>query len=762
MSGPRPGGRLWMWILLLVALVPTATVARLDRWAAAAPLEEPELRAPWVPGVVLVGLRDGRRRMASRGMGSQALATFPELAPHPVEQVQVLALTRQDVLELRLQVPPGRESQVIRALRVDPRVAFAEPDWYVQGAVHQSPESPVAPNDPYYRAYQWAMQRLGMSRAWAIGRGGPVQVAVIDSGIDLDHPEFQGRILEGKNYVRPGTPPQDDAGHGTHVAGIIGAALDNAIGVAGMAPQVLLDPRKVLNEANSGSVSDVALAIREATQAGARIINLSLESPQPSAVLESAVNEAWNAGVLLVASAGNVGQPLGAPSVEDVLWPAAYSVVIAVGATDRFDNPTAYSRRGRALDLVAPGGTADDLVYSTWPDGVPCPAPLADAGPAYCGAVGTSMSAAFVSGLAALIWGERPEWTRAQVTAVLYETARKLDGPPEQVAQGRVSGRDALRRALPPELRLEPPEPTYLVELGAPAFTQTLALANPSGEPLAWEAQVVSGRSWLTLSVPMSGTVRYGQPGTLTAVVSPTALSRGSYTGTLRTVGRQRDGAQTVREWPVRLTVSAPLTRSLYLPVVTHAPEEGGPGWQEPDARGRQVYALTDNSSIGLLLPFTYTVEGQAFTTLRLYSDGFVTFPGARSVDNLPVTCLPEESPAHWAIYGWWADLDPRRGGQVSTFQSGPDIFVVEFADVPSAAGTRPSYTVRFQILLRPDGRVHLVYEDVPSWANPVVVGMEIQDSLLYTQVACVRGPEVYGQLPRGGQRLTWLPSDLR
>ncbi len=761
MSGSRPGGRVWIWILL-VALVPVGALSSMELWAAAPPPKTPELRAPWVPGTVLVGLRDGRRRMASRGSDPRALSTLPELAPHPVEQVQVLALARGDVLELRIQVPPGRESQVIRALRMDPRVAFAEPDWYVRGAVHELPEPPVAPNDSYYRAYQWAMQRIGMSRAWAIGQGGPVQVAVIDSGIDLDHPEFQGRILEGKNYVRPGTPPQDDSGHGTHVAGIIGAALDNGIGVAGVAPQVVFDPRKVLNEVNSGSVSDVALAIREAVQAGARIINLSLESPQPSAVLESAVNEAWNAGVLLVASAGNVGQPLGAPSVEDVLWPAAYSVVVAVGATDRFDNPTAYSRRGQALDLTAPGGTSDDLIYSTWPDGVPCPAPLADAGPAYCGAVGTSMSAAFVSGLAALIWGERPELTRAQVMAILYETARKLNAPPEQVGQGRVSARDALRRALPPEIRLEPAAPSYLVEIGAPAFTHTLTLANPSSEPLAWEAQVVSGRSWLTLSVPVSGTVRYGRPGALTAVVSPTALSRGSYTGTIRTVGRRGDGGQTVREWPVRLSVSDPLTRSLYLPVVAYALGDPGPGWQEPDARGRQVYALTDNSSIGLLLPFTYTVDGQAFTTLRLYSDGFVTFPAAHSVDNLPVTCLPEESPAHWAIYGWWADLDPRRGGQVSTFQSAPDIFVVEFADVPSAAGTSPPYTVRFQILLRPDGRVHLVYEDVPPWANPVVVGMEIRDSLLYTQVACVRGSETYGRLPRRGQRLTWLPSDLR
>ncbi len=200
----------------------------------------------------------------------------------------------------------------------NPAVVFAEPNWFVYTAQTAEPattaaesETAYAVDDPLYAELQWSLQRSNFSRAWQqvaefAPAGPPIQVAVVDTGIDFEHPEFAGRLLPGYDYVTRGaTPPIDAHGHGTHVAGLIAALANNAQGIAGSGAYVMIDPRRVFDETGSGHIANVAQAIRDAADSGARIINLSMQAPNYSANLEAAVEYARSRGVLLVAAAGN-------------------------------------------------------------------------------------------------------------------------------------------------------------------------------------------------------------------------------------------------------------------------------------------------------------------------------------------------------------------------------------------------------------------------------------------------------------------------
>jgi thermitase len=207
-----------------------------------------------------------------------------------------------------------------------------------------------------------------------------VTVAVIDSGICLDHPDLAGRIVSGWDFVQDDNQPQDEFGHGCGVAGIIAANVNNGIGVAGVAPNARLMPLRVLDGLGMGSSSDVAAAIVYAADSGAQIINLSLGGPTTSSLLEEAVNYAASRGVTIVASAGNQG-------VEAALYPAAYPAAIAVGSVDQSLQRSSFSNYGWQLDLMAPGRD----IFTT------------DINGDYTTMTGTSFAAPEVAGAAALM-----------------------------------------------------------------------------------------------------------------------------------------------------------------------------------------------------------------------------------------------------------------------------------------------------------------------------------------------------------------------
>ncbi|MCA1694448.1 MAG: S8 family serine peptidase [Actinobacteria bacterium] len=301
----------------------------------------------------------------------------------------------------------------------------------------------AAPNDPLY-SKQWGLQQVRAEQAWARSDGTGVVIGIVDSGVDLYHPDLANKMLPGNTFLGCGNagcgngdwqsgPSQRrmyDSPHGTHVAGIAGAVAGNGIGIAGVAPGAKLLPVKVLDE-NGGSFADIALGIRYATDQGAKVINLSLGSLPGVQVLTftgvikdvtDAIAYANGKGVVVVAAAGNDSVPLcDTPGFD----PGA----LCVAATDRREGHSFYSNFGLKPDLLAvsaPGGSSlpicgEDIV-STVPAGT---------GATYCGYpstkdydeyAGTSMAAPHVAGVAALLVGQGR--SRASTLNAITSTAR--------------------------------------------------------------------------------------------------------------------------------------------------------------------------------------------------------------------------------------------------------------------------------------------------------------------------------------------------
>jgi type VII secretion-associated serine protease mycosin len=264
--------------------------------------------------------------------------------------------------------------------------------------------------------------------AWDITTGGPVVIAVIDTGVDANHPELAGRVLGGFNAITGSSNSGDDNGHGTAVAGIIAASGDNGEGIAGLCWGCVILPIKACLRNGRCRDSSVISAIRWATDNGARIINLSLGGSSPSPALQEAVRYANERGVLIVAASGNERAEGNTPN-----YPAAYPETLAVGATGYSDEVTGFSNTGDFIDLVAPGID----IATTIP------------GNGYALATGTSFASPFVSGAAALIMTLRPDLSNSDVRCVLAISAddRGAPGRDSEYGYGRLNVLTALQTA---------------------------------------------------------------------------------------------------------------------------------------------------------------------------------------------------------------------------------------------------------------------------------------------------------------------------
>lgn len=284
-----------------------------------------------------------------------------------------------------------------------PSIRFAELDGEVRGA--------EMPNDPDLRDSQkmYTPEILELEAAWEITTGSPdVIIAVLDTGIAKEHPEFEGKLLPGYDFFNDDEDPSDDHGHGTHVSGIAAAAVNNGEGLAGICGRCTILPVKVLNENNAGVWSDVADGIIYAAHQGAQVISLSLGSFSGSQSVRAAVEYATDAGAIIVAAAGN-------SSSDAPFYPAAYEGVIAVAATDAQDERWSLSNYGGYIDVSAPGSS----VYSTFYD-------LENAYGGYAFMSGTSMAAPHVSGLIGLLLSQDPTRTPEAVKNLLFESATDL------------------------------------------------------------------------------------------------------------------------------------------------------------------------------------------------------------------------------------------------------------------------------------------------------------------------------------------------
>jgi subtilisin family serine protease len=403
----------------------------------APPMESPTTGAPppvqlsgdYVPDEVLIRFR----RRAEQEAVDQCL----QIAGASIEsEIEALAV-------YVLKVPAGAVAQSIASLAACPEVRLVEPNYISQAA-------DTIPSDPGW-GLQYGLVNIRAPQGWDISTGSSaVTIAIVDTGVDLGHPDLAAKIVPGFDFVNGDPVPQDDNGHGTHVAGIAAAITNNGAGVAGVSWGARIMPVKVLDASGSGTFANVAAGIVWAADHGAQVINLSLGADSASSVLEDAVNYAYSKGVILVAAAGNFGG-------EFVLYPARYPHVIAVAATDNTNDHAYFSNFGPEIDVSAPGVS----IYSTELGGV------------YGYHSGTSMSTPYVSGLAAILRGlpgssGSPDLIAKDMESTALDLG--LAGPDELYGYGLIQIDGAIRAALSLPA---PHRPGLFHQPGAAIFTST-------------------------------------------------------------------------------------------------------------------------------------------------------------------------------------------------------------------------------------------------------------------------------------------------
>jgi subtilisin family serine protease len=273
-----------------------------------------------------------RTEVAAPGAVAKALASAGALVEKELPEINVSIL----------RVPEAVASRIAGNLGRSGLFTFVEPDFIA----HSS--QTVVPDDPDFSS-QWHLTKISGPTGWAMTTGVPsVPIAVIDSGVDLSHPDLVPKIIPGWNFLTGTSNTQDDLGHGTAVAGTAAAATNNLTGVAGVSWGNPIMPLVVLNSSDFAYYSDIANAINYAANHGVRVINISIGGSSSSSTLQSAVNYAWSKGAVIFAAAMN-------NSSNTPNYPAACQNVIAVSATDENDNLASFSNYGSWISLSAPG-----------------------------------------------------------------------------------------------------------------------------------------------------------------------------------------------------------------------------------------------------------------------------------------------------------------------------------------------------------------------------------------------------------------------
>jgi len=277
----------------------------------------------------------------------------------------------------------------------------------------------AVPNDPNYPSQTAYLQAMNLPDAWNTTTGNESMImAIIDSGVQLSHPDLAGRLVPGWDFVNNDSDPNDDFGHGTMVAGIAAASTNNGRGVAGATWQGKVMPIKVLDSRGSADDLNIALGIKYAVDHGASVINLSLGGPgEGTGILQQYVDYATSRNVVVVGAAGNDGDD-GVVAATAPHYPAACNGVIAVGSTNNAGNHSSFSSYGSWVDLVAPGENIFTTMLPTRTNNFA----------SYGGGSGTSFSAPLVSGIAFLMRAANPNASQATISSRLIGSARDL-GP---------------------------------------------------------------------------------------------------------------------------------------------------------------------------------------------------------------------------------------------------------------------------------------------------------------------------------------------
>ncbi len=319
---------------------------------------------------------DAVRKIVVFQAGTTKAEQTKVLAQGGIQALKKLGLVNAAVVT----VNPANEAW----LKQQPEIVRLENDAliYTQDAGKSVPTA-------FIETLPWGVDRIDADLVWdqdqdgiqnemaAAGQG--IKVALLDSGINLRHPDLRDNICGGYNAIDARKDPVDTFGHGTHVAGII-AGIKNEIGVIGVAPEASLYAVKVL-DINSGYVSDVIEGLQWCIDNEMQVVNMSVGLPEDIDVFHEAIVAANEQGIVLVAASGNYG------AGDTIIYPAKYAEVIAVGATDYYDQVPYWSSQGPEIEITAPGME----IYSTY------------LGVAYRDLIGTSMACPHVSGTAALV-----------------------------------------------------------------------------------------------------------------------------------------------------------------------------------------------------------------------------------------------------------------------------------------------------------------------------------------------------------------------
>jgi subtilisin family serine protease/uncharacterized protein YhfF len=501
---------------------------------------------PAVPGELLVGFKAGVTATEQK----QILGRIGATQKHAFKQIHgALARVHGNAL-----------ATALTELRSDPRVRYAEPNVVFT--------ADATPNDPFFSrlwglnnngfpvAGRWGMPDADIDapEAWSVTTGSDsVTVAVIDTGIDYTHPDLSSQMWinpgencpgcrtdgidnDGNGYIddwrgwdfaNGDNDPMDDNGHGTHVAGTIGAAGNNGIGVVGVNWRVRLMPVKFIGADGTGTAADAVSAVLYAADKGATVLNNSWGGDDYSQALADAITVADTQGALFVAAAGNSGTD----NDSMPTYPASYALpnVVTVAATDNSDQLAYFSNVGRkSVDLAAPGLN----IYSTWPGGT------------YQYMSGTSMAAPHVSGAAALAKAAFPSASGLGLKALLLESVDPLSSLSSYTATGgRLNVNSAVTCNGAPKLWFESPSSGFDAEVGTPVTFTAIATrcadaggvtvtATANGAPVAMTARG-DGLYTGTYTPTASGSITLSvsaTAGTTTRTRTITGLAAGVYT----------------------------------------------------------------------------------------------------------------------------------------------------------------------------------------------------------------------------------------
>jgi len=365
-----------------------------------------------------------------------------------------LGLPRMFVVEF----PGGKLAELLQKLTNNFFIEYVEEDTVVRAL--------NTPNDAMFGS-QWGLAKIQAPSGWNINTGSEnVTVAILDTGINGSHPDLSGKIATSVNCTRsfcPQDSPTDANGHGTHVAGIAAAVTNNTLGVAGVSWGAKLASVRILNSSGSGYSSWLVRGITWAADNEIDVISMSLGSSFSSSSVRDAIDYAWGKGTILVAAAGN-------NSSTSPIYPAYYTNVIAVGATDENDNKASFSSYGVWVDVAAPGVA----ILSTY-------------GSNYASLSGTSMSTPFVSGLAALVLSHNPSWGNSQIRSKIESTSDAVSNTGTYYKYGRINVCKALDCTGSPIL----PTPTVTPITPTPTNTPT-PTPTPTVTPTPTPTSVVT------------------------------------------------------------------------------------------------------------------------------------------------------------------------------------------------------------------------------------------------------------------------------